>query len=154
MAPIAVRRVAVTDEVSATDTLPEPHYAAQFELSLGHASARSPEHWARATFEDAPAALRWFIRTGWRLGLGFRLGPASSPDHVLGCRIAHSGPEVIILEQRSPLMTAHNLVLTRDARVVWATFVRYHRPAARPLWSVSALIHHRTLPYLLEHAAR
>jgi hypothetical protein len=50
-------------------------------------------------------------------------------------------------------MLAHNIVtVEEDARIVWVTVVRYHRPIARPLWAVSAAIHHRVLPYLLARA--
>ena len=36
---------------------------------------------------------------------------------------------------------------------MWVTVVRYESRAARPLWAVAAAIHHRTIPFLLEHAA-
>lgn len=140
--------------VRATGALPDPDYASAFEQPIPRTPPRTAEAWARAVFEDAPPAMRWFMRTGWRFPLRFRLAPPGAPGHVLGCRIIHSEPTAFVLEQRSPLMTAHNVVLVEPARIVWATLVRYRSPLARPLWSVAAAIHHRTLPRLLTRAAR
>lgn len=71
---------------------------------------------------------------------------------MLGWRIVTSAPEFVILEVRSPLLTAHNLVEVRDGRVVLTTFVRYEHLAARPLWSAAAVIHRLSVPRLLNHA--
>jgi hypothetical protein len=128
-------------------------YTAAFELLTPEPTTRPPEDWARAVFEGAPAALRRFIRTGWRFPLGFQLGPVGSPAHVLGCRIIRVDRTMIVLEQRSPLMTAHNIVFVDRTRIVWTTLVRYQHPLARPLWSVSAALHRRILPHLLTQAA-
>ncbi len=133
--------------------LADPDYTAAFELLLPEPTTRSPEDWARAVFEDAPKLLRWFIRAGWRFPLGFQLGPSGSPAHVLGCRIIRADRTTIVLEQRSALMTAHNIVFVERTRIVWTTIVRYQHPLARPLWSVSAALHHRILPHLLTQAA-
>ncbi|HEV3360063.1 MAG TPA: hypothetical protein VG247_24895 [Pseudonocardiaceae bacterium] len=155
---MAVRRINLPDEISATTSttppaLADPDYTAAFELLLPEPTTRSPEGWARAVFEDAPTALRWFIRTGWRFPLGFQLGPSGSLAHVLGCRIIRADRTTVVLEQRSPLMTAHNIVFVERSRIVWTTIVRYQHPLARPLWSVSAALHHQILPYLLTQAA-
>lgn len=152
MASIRVRRIEITDDIRAVDTLAQPDYGSAFELSVQDATARSPEQWARANLEGAPWVVRWFLQVGWVLALGVHLGPRSSPDYVLGNRIAHSSPETIILELQSRLLTAHNTVLVQGSRVRWATFVRYKKPMARALWSVATLIHHRMVPYLLKHA--
>lgn len=152
MATIRVRRIEVTDDIKAVDTLAQPDYGSAFELSVPGATVRSPEQWARAIFEGAPRAIRWFLQVGWVLALGVRLGPRSSPEYVLGCRITHTDPGVIILELQSRLLAAHDLILVQDSRVQFATFVRYKKPLARALWSVAGLIHHRMVPYLLKHA--
>ena len=131
----------------------EPDYTAAFELVLPQPTTRSPEDWARAVFEGAPMALRRFIRAGWRFPLGFQLGPPGSPAHVLGSRIISADRTMIVLEQRSSLMTAHNIVFVERTRIVWTTLVRYQHPLARPLWSVSTALHHRILPRLLTRAA-
>jgi hypothetical protein len=150
---MAARRIRLPEEIRALDTLAESDYASAFELPVAPTTSRSPETWARATFEDAPPIIRWFMRTGWRFPLRFRLAPPGAPEHVFGCRIIRADPVVIIMEQRSPLMTAHNVVLVEPTRIVWATLVHYQRPSARPLWSVAAAIHHRVLPRLLARAA-
>jgi hypothetical protein len=148
-----VQRTPVPDQIRVLNSLPAFDYASAFELPVEPTSTRTPQDWARAVFEDAPPILRRFIRAGWRFPLRFDLAPPGAPGHILGCRIIRDEPTMIGLEQRSPLMTAHNIVLVERTRIVLATLVRYRSPIARPLWSVSAAIHHRTLPYLLTRAA-
>lgn len=151
------RRIEVPDTVHAADGLPAPDYApdyaSAFELRTTQAPIRSAEQWARSVFEQAPLPVRWFVRTGWRFPLLFDLAKAG-PGQVLGARITFNSSTTIVLEQRSPMMVANNIVSVEQTRVVWVTVVRYHRPIARLLWGVSALIHHRVLPYLLTRAAR
>jgi hypothetical protein len=67
-----VERRSVPGEVRAIDPLAD----------MSSAKPRSPAQWARAIFEDAPVAMRWFLLLGWRAGLGLRLGPVHSPAHV------------------------------------------------------------------------
>jgi hypothetical protein len=130
-----------------------PDYRETFEVSRGAADRRSPEQWMRAVFEDAPLPLRWSLLVGWRVGLGLRLGPRSSPEHVLGWPVASSGAGAIRLEAHSPLMTA-GLVLRLDASTAALTStVSYHRRAARPLWTAVLPVHRRMAPYLLRRAA-
>ncbi|HEX3781418.1 MAG TPA: hypothetical protein VHX38_17295 [Pseudonocardiaceae bacterium] len=149
---MSVRRIGVTENVRALDTLADVDYCAVFELTPA-ASGRTALQWARATFEGGPSPLCWLVYTGWRFGLGLRLGPRVDPDHVLGCRIVLAEPDLVILEQRSRLMIAHNVVIRDEATLRWATFVRYDRPVGRPLWSVAAPVHRRLLPFLLARAA-
>lgn len=149
----AAHAVEVGDDLLAASALLRPDYASAVEVTFSDAEARSPERWARATFEGAPGPVRWVLRAGWRFGLGFRLGPRSSPDHVLGARITDTGPEVVVLELRSRLLLAHNVFLVRDGRVRVATLVRYESGAARPLWSVVSTVHRAVVPHLLNRAA-
>jgi hypothetical protein len=151
---MGVYPIQLPDEIRAIGSLPESDYARAFELPIEPTSTRTPEDWARAVFEGAPPMLRRFIRTGWRFPLRFHLARPGVPGHILGCQIIRNGRTALVLEQRSPLMTAHNIVLVERTRIVWTTLVRYRRPIARPLWSVSAAIHHCTLPHLLTRAAR
>jgi hypothetical protein len=146
-------RVEVSDSSRALDTLTAPDYEISFELSIGSADVRTAEGWARACFEHAPCPVRWFLVGGWRFGLGLRLGPKPSTSHVLGWRIMTSSAEVVILEARSRLMTAHNLLEVRDDRVVLTTFVRYEQRAARSMWSAASPLHRFIVPRLLNHAA-
>src|SRR6202042_1455143 len=74
-------RVKVTQQSRKLDTLADPNYAAAWEVVIPDGDARSAEQWARATFEEAPPALRRFILAGWIVGLRLSLGPRPSPDH-------------------------------------------------------------------------
>jgi hypothetical protein len=143
-------RVAVAETF---DPLGRSDYASAFDVARRAEDDRSPEQWARAAFEGAPAALRAFIAVGWRYGLGFRLGPRASTAHVLGWKIVSSTPDAIVLDLQSPLATAQKVVRVQTARVVMTTFVRYERLAGRALWSAVTPVHHRTEPYLLGRAA-
>jgi Protein of unknown function (DUF2867) len=148
------RRVEPTERTPAVDALADPDYAAAWEVASTDADARSAEQWARATFEDAPGALRSFIVAGWIAGLGLRLGPRPSPDHVLGWPIASAAPDLIVLSVESALLgTAHIVLRVESSRVLLSSFVRYEKPAARPLWSAVQPLHHRIVPYLLGRAA-
>jgi hypothetical protein len=147
---VRAKRVEVTTE---SDAIAEPDYASTFEVIVPDTDVRSAEQWVRATFEDAPRALRWFVLTGWRYVLGFRLGPRASPTYVLGWKILTSTPDSIGLELRSPLVSAHKVLRVEGARVRVTTFVRYERRIGRALWLAATPIHHRTEPYLLGHAA-
>jgi Protein of unknown function (DUF2867) len=148
------RRIAVSEQIRALDTLAEPHYAAAWEVASAEGDARSPEQWARATFEDAPRALRAFIVAGWRVGLGLRLGPRPSPDHVLGWKIVSAGTDLIGLSVQSALLgTAHLMWQLEGSRVTLASFVRYEKRGARPIWWAVQPLHHRIVPYLLGRAA-
>ena len=147
------RRIQVPDDVRAIDDPPSPDYASAFELAIPVPSTRAPEQWARSLFEDAPLLVRSFVRTGWRFPLLFFRAAPGRPN-VLGARIVRKEPTVLVLEQHSPMMIAHNVVYLEPSRIVWTTLVHYRRAIARPLWSTSAVIHHRLLPYLLTRAGR
>ena len=129
-------------------------YADAFEIRVTEPDARSAEQWARIALEQAPSPVRWVMLTAFR-GLGLRLGPRSSPDHILGWRIVASQPDVIHLEAVSPLL--RGVVVGRRVDptcVVVTTFVFYKRPAvARVAWAVAGPMHRRIVPYLLAHAA-
>jgi hypothetical protein len=79
---------------------------------------------------------------------------APSPDYVLGWKILSSSPAEIVIGVEGSLLTAQQVVEVQDGRVVHATVVRYKHPAARALWGVSAPIHVRTIPHLMEHTLR
>jgi hypothetical protein len=104
-------------------------------------------------FEDAPRLLRWFIVSGWIVGLGLRLGPRRSRRYVLGWSVVSNTPEVIVLGVGSFMLTARLVVRVAESTVVHATFVRYERAPARIVWPVAAGIHRRVVPFLLGRAA-
>ncbi|MHB8463814.1 MAG: hypothetical protein ACYDH6_21625 [Acidimicrobiales bacterium] len=110
------------------------------------------EQWARASLEDAPLALRWFIVAGWRYILRLRLGPRHSLDHILGWRIVRRLPDETVLELRSNSLSAH-LVFRRDGtRIAWSTFVHYDRRIAAFVWPPVSLVHRRIVPLALRLA--
>jgi len=129
-------------------------YASAFASPAAGLPSRTPEQWARAAFEDAPAVLRLCLRAGWLGALGLRLGPRSSAEHVLGWRIAEREPGAITLEAHSPLLGARNVVSVDGAGLRWATFVRFESRAGRAVWAAAAPVHHRVVPLLLRRAIR
>ncbi|RNF81257.1 DUF2867 domain-containing protein [Streptomyces botrytidirepellens] len=152
MTTARVRRVDVPQVMPGGEDFGEPDYVSAFELTAPR--ARTPEQWARATFEGAPALSRWFLVRGWTLGLGLRLGPRTSPAHVLGWPLTDSGADSATLAARSRLVAARNVVVVDGARVVWVTSVRFHGPLGRVVWAVAAPVHHLAVPFLLGRASR
>ena len=131
-------------------------YADAFEIRLPEPDARSAEQFARCALEQAPWPVRWTIRLAHRHLLRLRLGPASSPDHLLGWKIVTTQPDVIHLEAVSPLLGRGVLVGRRadPTCMVITTYVFYARPApARVVWRIAGPLHRRIAPYLLEQAA-
>lgn len=144
------RRVEVgrPDPLALTDA----DYASSFEVVIADARVRAPQDWAREMFERAPGALRWPVLVGWRAVLRLRLGPAHSPDHVLGWQITQSTESALVLESGSTLLTARKTFLVNASQIIVTTYVRYERPLGRYIWSVVAPVHHRTEPLLLTRA--
>ena|SRR2546423_12122135 len=150
----AVRRIAVTQDDRAIDQVGTSNYAAAWEAAAAGVNTRSAERWARAIFEEAPAGLRRFIVAGWIAGLGLRLGPRSSPNHVLGWAIVSRSPDRMILGVHSVVLgTAYFALRVEASRIVLASLVRYEKPWAGAVWSLAKPLHHRIVPYLLAHAA-
>jgi hypothetical protein len=97
--------------------------------------------------------MRALVVAGWKLGLGLRLGPVPSDDHVLGWKIASISTDLVILEVKFRFGAAHNIVRVEGPRVVVATFVRHEERGGSTVWAMAAPLHHRIVPYLLGHAA-
>jgi hypothetical protein len=129
----------------------EYDYADAFEIQLPEGETRSPEQMFRAALDDASWVQRW-VPVVHRQVIRFRLGPRSSPDHLLGWRIVSSDADVIHLEADGPLMRGV-IVGRRTSRStgVFTTFVFFRkRTAARMLWPIIGPLHRRVAPYLLE----
>lgn len=135
-----------------SEDMVEVDYVSAFELSAS-GSRDTPELWSRLVFEQAPKLMRALLRTGWRIILGLRLGPRSA-DHVLGWHIADRGPDFVVLESHSRILTAQNIVLTTESTVTWATLVRFDRRLARLVWALMKPGHNIVIPYLLRRAGR
>jgi hypothetical protein len=147
-----VERRSVPGPVRAIDPLTDPDYTDSFEVDMSGAKPRSPEQWARATFEDAPVAMRWFLLLGWRVGLGLRLGPLRSPDHVQGWHIADRATSSVILELQSWFLNCHLVFWLDDTRLVFSSSIRYERKIGAVIWPPVSIIHRRAVAYLLQHA--
>ncbi|WP_020501552.1 hypothetical protein [Sciscionella marina] len=147
---MTVRRIEVPERLGALAALPGCDYTVAF--AARSAEQRSPEQWARAVFEGGSPVMRTFLRTGWSLALGFRLGPNGSPQHVLGWRLVSADDTAAVVEQESPLMLARNVFWPDGDRIVWGTFVRYRNGAARLIWPPVSLVHVRTAHPLLRKA--
>ncbi|MFE0019779.1 hypothetical protein [Amycolatopsis sp. NPDC059021] len=147
-----VQRITI-EPADAVGALPSSGYAGAFELSHPVTGDRSPEQWARAVWEQAPALVRRLLLGGWRIGLGLRLGPRDTPAQVLGWTLTSATGQVAVLDARSRLLTARNVVELRGARVRWTTFVRFDTRPARVLWSLAVPVHHVMMSYLLRRAA-
>jgi hypothetical protein len=128
-------------------------YADSFAAEIPAGETRSPEQWARAVFEGAPLPLRWLLVVGFRFGLGLRLGPRSSPDHVLGWRIVATEPDSVTLEARSWCLTSRLVFDVGESRLTQSTYVSYDRRIAAVLWPPVAIVHRRIVPRLVRHAA-
>jgi hypothetical protein len=130
-------------------------YADCFEVPLSAADERTAEQVFRAGLEGAPPALRRIIVAAHRHVLRFRLGPASSPTHVLGWQIISNEPDAIRLEASGPLARGV-LVAQRSpaSSAVLHTFVYYRRAHARAIWAFTAPVHRAIARYLLKRAAQ
>lgn len=129
-------------------------YADTFEIRAPDGDARSAERFIRSALEEAAWPVPSTMRLVHRHVARFRLGPRSSPDHLLGWRIVSSERDVIELETDSPILRA--VIVVRRAESAWrvTTYLFYSRPAAaRLLWTLIGPLHRRIAPYLLERAA-
>ena len=149
-----VRRVQPDQAIRMTSTLQDADYTDSFEVRTGDGDSRSGERWARDALEGMPVALRWLVLIGWKAVLGLRLGPAASPEHVLGWQIADSTPTALLLEARSPLLVAQLAFRPTDSEMTWGTFVQFERSLGRVVWLAVGLLHRRIVPYVLGRAAR
>lgn len=156
MRPSRVRRVEVPPQIAASFARSTANYAAAFALTTEASATRTPLAWARAVFEGAPAALRWWMVFGWTRVLGLRLAPRSSDDHVLGWTIADGdlveGSAALLAQSR--FLRACNIVTVEPSTVTWVTLVHYSTAAARPLWAMARPLHRLSIRYLLVRAAR
>jgi len=149
--PVDVRRIVPVKEPDVTGFRPD--YTDAFEVSPPSPDRRSAEQWSRAVFEGAPRPVRWFLLTGWRGVLGLRPGPQRTSGHVLGWRIVSHRPDKVVLEMKSPIMTAGLVVRVSELKVQLSTNVLYAGRMGRPLWTIVGPIHRQALPYLLRRAA-
>jgi hypothetical protein len=135
----------------------EPPYTYDYEDSfvatLTAGDDRSPEQCARAVFEGAQWAVRWLLVAGFRFGLGLRLAPRSSPDHILGWEILEETADSITLQAQSWFLTSRLVFQLDELHLTQSTRVRYDRAIAAILWLPVSIIHRQIVPRLLRDAA-
>lgn len=99
-APARARRTAVLQAVRAVGPLTEEcDYEVAFEIERPEGRALSGEQWARAMFEDAPRALRWFLIVGWT-AITCRLRPRRSSTRVLGWTLESASSDTAVMRSR------------------------------------------------------
>jgi len=156
--PEPTQRTAVSPAVRAVGPFTEEcDYEVAFEIERPEGRTLSAEQWARAMFEEAPLALRWFLIVGWT-AITCRLRPRRSPSRVLGWQIESASPDTAVIAVQAWVGLTSRLVVSIDADMVTlASFVRYTgpmTPVARAVWAATIPLHERILPYLLTSATR
>ena len=140
--PEAIRRLSTFDP---------PDYVDLFVAPADDATSTSPERWARAAMEGAPALGRFLA---WEVGCGFRLEHTPAPDRIAGSKVTGCGDDWIRTEARSWFMTGQMVFRIEPTRVWFATFIRYDRPIAALLWGALSAVHRRVAPGFLAGAVR
>ena len=149
--PTAVQEHDVPEAIRSLGTLDPPDYVDLFVAPADDAARTSPEGWARAAMEGAPALGRFLA---WEVGCGFRLERTASADRIAGWKIIGRGDDWIRTEARSWFMTAQIVFRIETGRVWFATFVRYDRAIAALVWGALSAIHRRVAPDFLDGAVR
>ena len=145
-----IRRHDIPEAIRSLD----PHasdYVDLFVATTRAATDSSPEDWARAAIEGAPAAGRFLA---WRAALQLQLDSEPSPDRVGGWRIAGRDNSWIRLEASSWCMTAQMVFQLEDGQVSFATFMNYDRRVAALIWTPVSAIHRAVAPDFLRGAVR
>lgn len=156
---IVVRRTlkrvaaAVLDERAQTGET-AADYVDVFEVPIAAGDLRSAEQMFRDGLRDGPGGdvVLWIHRHVLR----FRLGPISSPDHLIGWPIMHSDPDELVLATRGSLLRGELTLRRLDGRrAVLTTRLHYrHRFAARAVWTLVGPLHRMVAPRLMERSAR
>ncbi|WAJ45889.1 DUF2867 domain-containing protein [Mycobacterium sp. Aquia_216] len=131
-------------------------YTDVFEVPLLNGDARGAEQMFRDALGSAAGAGGGLVLWIHRHVLRFRLGPYSSPDHVIGWPIVHSDHDEIVLTTSGPLMRGELTLRRQDGRrATLTTRVHYGRKiAARMVWTVVGPLHRVVAPRLVQRAAR
>ncbi|MCV7093375.1 DUF2867 domain-containing protein [Mycobacterium interjectum] len=129
-------------------------YTDVFEVPMARGDSRTAEQAFRDAVGDRPGAGgRWVL---WihRHVLRFRLGPYSSPQHIIGWAITRSDRDEVVLTTGGPLMRGELTLRRRDGRAMLTTRVHYgHKIAARTVWAVIGPLHRDVAPQLVKRIA-
>ena len=133
-------------------TLAHVDYQDGFLVQTEPDDDRTPEEWARAVLEGAPAATRSSLWLGWS-GLGLRVAPPGTEGHVLGWKLRRSDAEHVLLGADSRVgMPAELLLERRDDRLLFCTFVEHDNPVVRATWAGVIPVHRQVVPRILGRA--
>jgi len=145
-----VIQVEVPPAARARSTLDRIDYADAFVVDVS--DDRTAEEWARTTLEEAPAATRASLQSGWR-SLGLKLDLTSREPSILGWRIRESTPDHVLLGAGGRLGLSGELLFERDGEQVrFSTFVKLGHVGARALWAAIEPTHVRIVRGVLEGA--
>jgi hypothetical protein len=148
-----VRQIAVPPGARALATLSPIHYEDAFLVGIREARTRTPEHWARATLEDAPISVRSALVSGWS-ALGLELGSTRCVQRVLGWQIRRSTREFVLLGTDSRIgMPAELLFVPQRHNLLCATFVQHNNEFARAVWAGTEHLHVPIVRCVLEQAS-
>jgi hypothetical protein len=130
-------------------------YTDVFEVPIRQGDSRTAERALRDAVGHKPGAggnlVSWIHRHVLRL----RLGPYSSPDHIIGWLITRSDREEVVLASGGPLMRGQLTLRRHDGRATLTTRLHYRQKiAARTVWALVGPLHRVVAPRLMERGAR
>lgn len=143
----------VPDAIRSLGELANADYADIVTATIDETPA-DPEQLVRATLDGLPHALPLLASFVQRVFLGLRLESGSSPDHLLGWKIADRGENWIRIEAASWFMTGHVLMHVDEGRISFASFIRYDRRLAAFVWPPVSVIHRQVALALVRSAIR
>jgi hypothetical protein len=131
-------------------------YVDVFEVPILDGDLRSGEQAFRDALGDKPGVGGSVVFWIHRHVLRFRLGPYSSPEHVIGWQIMRSDPDEFVLATDGPLMCGQLALRREDGpRAVLTTSLHYRRKtAASTVWLFVGPLHRIVAPQLMQHVAR
>ncbi|TAM73079.1 DUF2867 domain-containing protein [Mycobacterium sp.] len=131
-------------------------YADSFEVTIAAGDARTAEQTFRDGLGDKPGTRGKLVLWIHRHVLRLRLGPARSPDHLIGWPIVRSDPDELVLATCGPLLRGELTLRRQDGRrAVLTTRLHYRQQlAARAVWALVGPLHRIVAPRLMERSAR
>lgn len=140
-----VDRVPVPARAHELAALDRVDYADCFSVAV--ARRHTPEEWIRAAGEVMPNIFS--VARIAHHALGLRLGPADSPDHVIGWNVLLSDPDEAVLGTSGRLGEPRIVGFTPPGRVVLATLINLNGLTGRSLWAAAAPLHRAIARYAL-----
>lgn len=130
-------------------------YVDVFEVPIAVGDARTAEQTSRDALSDTPGALGKLVFWVHRHVLRLRLGPARSPQHLIGWTVVRSDPDELMLATCGPLMRGELTLRRQDhQRAVLTTRLHYRQKrAARTIWALVGPLHRILAPRLMQRGA-